>query len=135
MKTGKAGKRGSAAKGRVAPKSVEDYLASVPEPARSTLKKIRAAIRSAAPKDATEVISYGIPAFKHKEVLIWYAAFSKHCSLFPTAAIIEEFKDELKGCTRSKGTIQFPTDKPLSPALIKKMVRARVARVESKKKR
>ena len=135
MKTGKAGTRGSAAKGRVAPKSVDDYLASVPEPARSTLKKIRAAIRSAAPKDATEVISYGIPAFKHKEVLIWYAAFSKHCSLFPTAAIIEEFKDELKGCTRSKGTIQFPTDKPLSPALIKKMVRARVARVESKKKR
>ena len=135
MKTVKAGTRGSAAKGRVAPKSVDDYLASVPEPARSTLKKIRAAIRSAAPKDATEVISYGIPAFKHKEVLIWYAAFSKHCSLFPTAAIIEEFKDELKGCTRSKGTIQFPTDKPLSPALIKKMVRARVARVESKKKR
>ena len=99
------------------------------------MRKIRATIRSAAPDEATEVISYGIPAFKHNEVLIWYAAFAKHCSLFPTVAIIEKFKDELKGCTLSKGTIQFPTDKPLSAALIKKMVKARVAHLESKKKR
>jgi uncharacterized protein YdhG (YjbR/CyaY superfamily) len=46
------------------------------------------------PPGATEIISYGIPAFKHKEALIWYAGFSNHCSLFPTAAIIEAFKDE-----------------------------------------
>ncbi len=134
MKKAKAIKRGSATKGRVAPKSVDDYLSTVPEPALSTLKKIRAAIRSAAPPEATEVISYGIPAFRHKQVLMWYAAFSKHCSLFPTGAIIEKFKDELKGCTISKGTIQFPTDKPLSSALIKKMVKARIAQIESKKK-
>lgn len=135
MKTVKAGKRGSTAKGKRGPKSVDEYLAAVPEPGRGTLKKLRAAIRSAAPPEATEVISYRIPAFKHKEVLIWYAAFSNHCSLFPTGAIIEAFKDELKSCTLSKGTIQFPTDKPLPAALVKKMVKARVAQIESKKKR
>ncbi len=68
-------------------------------------------------------------------MLVWYAAFSNHCSLFPTAAIIEEFKDELKGRTLSKGTVQFPTDKPLPAVLVKKMVKARVAQIESKKKR
>src|SRR5579864_847450 len=134
MKQAKSSARGSTAAKRGVPKTVDEYLAGVPEPARSTLKKIRAAIRSAAPPEATEVISYGIPAFKHKQVLIWYAAFSKHCSLFPAGAIIEKFKDELKGCTISKGTVQFPTDKPLSAALIKKMVKARIAQIESKKK-
>lgn len=74
------------------------------------------------PKDATEVISYGIPAFKHKRVLVWYAAFADHCSLFPTAAVIEKFKDELKGFSTSKGTIHFPLSKPLPVALIKKIV-------------
>jgi uncharacterized protein YdhG (YjbR/CyaY superfamily) len=66
-------------------------------------------------------------------VLVWYAAFSNHCSLFPTAAIIEKFKNELKGFPTSKGTIHFPTDKPLPTALIKKLVKARVAQTESKK--
>ena len=60
----------------------------VPEPARSTLNKIRAVIRSVVPPEATETISYRIPAFRHKEVLVWLAAFSDHCSLFPTAAVI-----------------------------------------------
>ena len=118
-----------------APKDVNAYLARVPEPARSTLNKIRTAIRSAAPPEATEVISYGIPAFKHKGVLVWYAAFSDHCSLFPTAAVIEAFKTELKGFSTSKGTILFPTDKPLPVSLVKKMVKARVAQVEGKKRR
>ena len=87
---------------------------------------MRRAIRAAAPKEATEVISYGIPAFRHKKVLVYYAAFAKHCSFFPTAAGIAQFADELKGYTISKGTIQFPVDKPLPAALIKKMVKARV---------
>jgi uncharacterized protein YdhG (YjbR/CyaY superfamily) len=134
MKKQKSSKRISASKASGPAKSIEEYLAGVPEPARSTLSKVRAAIRSAAPPEATETISYRIPAFKYKEVLIWFAAFSKHCSLFPTAAVIEKFKDELKGFTISKGTIQFPTDKPLPAALINKMVKARVAQVESKKR-
>jgi uncharacterized protein YdhG (YjbR/CyaY superfamily) len=135
MKKARSGNRSSAAKGNGAPKNVDEYLAGVPEPARSTLNKIRVAIRSAVPTEATEAISYGIPAFKHKGSLVWYAAFSNHCSLFPTASVIEAFKSELKGFSTSKGTIHFPTDKPLPTALVKKLVKARVAQNESKKRR
>jgi len=120
-------KRGSA-------KTADEYLAAVPEPARSTLEKVRAAIRAAAPAESTEVISYGIPAFKHGKVLVWYAAFTEHCSLFPTAAVIGEFKEDLDGYRISKGTIQFPTNKALPAALVKRMVRARVAAVEGGKR-
>ena len=135
MKKVKSDKLRSAAKGKRAPKDVEEYLAGVPEPARSTLSKVRAAIRTAVPTGTAEVISYGMPAFKHNEVLVWYAAFSNHCSLFPTGAVIEAFKKELKGFSTSKGTIQFSTDKPLPIALVKKLVKARVAQSASKKLR
>jgi uncharacterized protein YdhG (YjbR/CyaY superfamily) len=135
MKKAKSGSRRSAAKGRGAPKSVDAYLAGVPQPARGTLSKIRAAIRSAVPREATEIISYGIPAFKHNEVLVWYAAFADHCSLFPTAVVIEAFKDELKRFSLSKGTIQFPIDKALPAALVKRMVKARLAQIKTKKHR
>jgi len=121
-------KRTGAAKSKGAPRTVDEYLADLPEPARSTLSRLRAAIRSVVPAETTEVISYGIPAFKHKKVLVWYAAFSNHCSLFPTNGVIEEFKDELKSYVLSKGTIQFPVDKPLPASLVKKLVKARVAR-------
>jgi len=134
MRKVKSGNRSSAAKGKGAPKNVDEYLAGVPEPARGTLNKIRAAIRSAVPPEATEAISYGIPTFKYKGPLVWFAAFSNHCSLFPTASVIEAFKNELKGFSTSKGTIHFPTDKPLPTALVKKLVRARVAQNESKKR-
>ena len=130
VKKRKPGNRRPAAGRKSAATSVDEYLARVPEPARSTLNKIRAAIRAAAPRETAEVISYGIPAFKYKKVLVWFAAFSKHCSFFPTAAVIDEFKDELKGFSISKGTIQFPTNKPLPSALVKKMVKARLARIE-----
>jgi uncharacterized protein YdhG (YjbR/CyaY superfamily) len=76
----KAKVRGSTAKRNVAPKNTDEYLARVSEPARSTLKKIRAAIRSVMPPEATEAISYGIPAFKCKGPLVWFAAFPNHCS-------------------------------------------------------
>ena len=135
MKRVKSGNRSSAAKGNGAPKNVDEYLAGVPEPARGTLNKIRAAIRSAVPPEATEAISYGIPTFKYKGPLVWFAAFSNHCSLFPTASVIEAFKNELKGFSTSKGTIHFATDKPLPTALVKKLVKARVAQNEGKKRR
>ena len=105
MKKAKSANRGSIAQGKGAPKSVDEYLAGVPEPARSSLNKIRAAIRSAVPQEATETISYRIPAFKYKGVLVWFAAFSDHCSLFPTASVVAAFKNELKGFSTSKGTI------------------------------
>src|SRR2546429_5884343 len=104
MKKLKSGNRRSAAKGKGAPKNVDEYLAGVPEPARSALNKIRAAIRCAVPPEATETISYGIPAFKHKGVLVWFAAFSTNCSLFPTASAVEAFKNELRDFSTSKGT-------------------------------
>ena len=130
-----SGTRRSAAARKGAPITVDEYLARVPEPAHSTLKKMRAVIRSAVPPDATETISYRMPAFKHKSVLVWYAAFANHCSLFPTSSIVEAFRDELKGFTTSKGTIQFPTDKPLPIALLKRLVKARVAQNEGKRRR
>jgi uncharacterized protein YdhG (YjbR/CyaY superfamily) len=135
VKKAKSGKRSSAVKGTSAPKNFDEYLAGVPEHARSTLKKLRATIRSVVPAEATETISYRIPAFKHNGVLVWFAAFSNHSSLFPTASVIEAFKNELKGFSTSKGTIHFPADKPLPITLIKKLVRERVAQNESKKRR
>ena len=89
------------------------------------LKKLRAAMRSVAPKGAAEVISYRIPAFKYGRVALWYAAFSDHCSLFPTTSVMEKFKDELKNYRVSKGTLHFPLDEPLPTALIKKIAKAR----------
>lgn len=123
------------AKASSAPKDTDEYLAAVPEPARSTLKKIRAAIRSAVPAEATEAISYGMPAFKYKGALVWFAAFSDHCSFFPgSGRVIAAFQDELEKFQTSKGTIRFPVDKPLSAALVKKIVKARIAENERKKK-
>jgi len=116
------------------PKNIDEYLAGVPEPARTTLRKMRAVILSAAPKSTEEIISYKIPAFRYKGVLVWFAAFADHCSFFPTAAVIEAFRDDLRGYTLSKGTIQFPLNKPLPAALVKKMVRLRVALVRGTKR-
>jgi uncharacterized protein YdhG (YjbR/CyaY superfamily) len=131
MKKVKGRNRSSAVKRTAG--TVDEYFASVPEPARTMLNKIRAIIRSVVPEQATEVISYGIPAFRHKKVLVWFAAFSDHCSLFPTASVIEAFRDELKGFSTSKGTIHFPLDKPVPTALIRRLVKARVAQSESQK--
>jgi len=116
------------------PQTFDEYVATAPQPARAMLRKMRSIIRSAAPRRATETISYRIPAFRHKGILVWFAAFSDHCSLFPTASVIAEFRSELKNFSTSKGTVHFPLDKPLPVALIKKMVRARVAQTQAQKK-
>lgn len=125
----KSAKAKEAAKDGVA--AVEAYLAKVPEPARTTLKKMRAMIKAAAPKEAIEELSYGVPAFRYKGGLVGYAAFKKHCSFFPMqASLTDAMKDELKDYRTSKGTLQFGVDKPLPAALVKKMVKARVAENE-----
>ena len=114
--------------GRKIAKSPDEYLAEIPEPAHSTLQHVRKVIWSVVPKETTEVISYGIPMFKYNGMLVGYAAFKKHCSLFPTGSgVLDNFEKELKGYRTSKGTIQFPPDKPLPDALIKKIVKARVS--------
>ncbi len=127
MKTKRPGADPAIRKARVSPQNVDQYLAATPEPARAQLVKMRAAIRSVLPPETTEVISYKIPAFKLKKILVWFAAFKDHCSLFPTAAILQQFKTELAGYKTSKGTVQFPLDKPLPVPLIKKLVKARLA--------
>ena len=114
--------------GAKVPKTPDEYLAGTPEPARSTLEHVRKVIWSVVPKETTEVISYRIPMFKYRGMLVGYAAFAKHCSLFPTGSgVIEKFSKELKNYSTNRGTIRFPADKPLPDALIKKIVKARVA--------
>jgi uncharacterized protein YdhG (YjbR/CyaY superfamily) len=112
---------------------VADYIAGIPESSRKTFDALRAAARQAAPKEAEEVLSYGIVGLRTDRVLVWYAAFTQHCSLFPTGSVLDQFKQELKGFKVSKGTVQFPLEKPMPVTLVKKLVRARVAQAGKKK--
>lgn len=106
-------------------KSVEEYFAALPVKTRKILKEVRKTIKDAAP-EAEEVISYNIPAFKLKGVLIWYAAFKEHISLFPKTNAIAKFKKELSTYDVSKGTIKFPLHKKLPLSLISKIVKFRL---------
>ena len=115
---------------------VEQYLARVPEPAHSTLQTVREMIRAAAPAESAECLSYGMPAFRYKGALVGYAAFKKHCSLFPMSGkLLDSLGDEVKDCRTSKGTLQFPQDQPPPKALVQKIVRLRVAENEAKNRR
>lgn len=110
-------------------KDVDAYLANLPSDKRATLEKIRAAIRAAAP-DATEGISYGMPAFIQGKAIAGYAASAKHCSYFPmSGSIVGALVDDLAEYAKSKGAIRFPVGKPLPRALIRKLVRARLAEI------
>jgi uncharacterized protein YdhG (YjbR/CyaY superfamily) len=111
--------------------SVAAYLRAVPPAPRAALQKLRKTIKAAAPK-ATEGISYGIPMFKHHGMLVGYAAFKGHCSFFPGTAL-NAFKRELASYETSKGTIRFTVDKPLPAALVRKLVKARVAQNEARR--
>lgn len=105
--------------------TVDDYLSKVAsEEAVATLKRLRAIIRDEAP-EAEEVISYGIPMYKCKGMVIGFAAFKNHCSLFP-GHTVRDFSEELKGYKTAKGTIQFPHDKPPPEALVRAIVKARL---------
>jgi uncharacterized protein YdhG (YjbR/CyaY superfamily) len=117
------------------PNSVEEYLASLPDDKRVALEKLRTTIRSAAPM-ATEKISYGMPAFHHRGNLVYYGAFKDHCSLFPgSKKVLADHADELAGYETTKGTIHFTVDEPLPDALVKKIVKERIAENEAKRSR
>jgi len=119
--------------GRDGVAEVEAYLADVPEPAHSTLESVRRAIRAAVPAEASECISYGMPAFRYEGALVGYAAFKDHCSFFPmSASLLDDFPEDVKKYRTAKGTLQFPLDKPLPAALVKKLVRARVVQNQAK---
>ncbi len=107
------------------PENVDAYIASFPPDIQVLLKQMRAAIKETAPQ-AEEIISYGIPAFRYKGMLVWFAAHTNHIGLYPRGSGIEEFAEQLKGYKVSKGTIQFPLDKPLPVDLISKIVEFRI---------
>jgi uncharacterized protein YdhG (YjbR/CyaY superfamily) len=109
------------------PTSVDEYLAGLPEEQRAALEKLRETIRAAAPQ-ATETISYGMPAFKQDGwFLVSYAAFKDHCSLYPaSSAVREALGDELQPYFSGKGTLRFQADEPIPAALVKKIVKRRL---------
>lgn len=109
------------------PRSIDEYLATLPPEQRLALQRLRRSIRAAVPA-AEECISYSIPAFRRKgRLLVWFAAATKHCSFFPGAGPIAELRDELAGYSTSKGTVRFTPDRPLPATLVRRLVRARIA--------
>lgn len=111
--------------------SVEEYIATFPTNIQEKLQKIRKVIQEAVP-NAQEVISYGMPAYKLGKVLVYFAAFANHISFFPTSSGVSAFTHELKDYAVSKGTIQFPLDKPIPYELIKQITKFRAQEVTAK---
>ncbi len=107
---------------------VDAYLAALPDEPRRALESLRTTIRAAAP-GAEETIAYDMPAFRiNGRFLISYAAYKRHCSLFPASqAVLDACGDELERYIAGKATIQFQTDRPLPDALVRKIVEARLA--------
>jgi uncharacterized protein YdhG (YjbR/CyaY superfamily) len=114
---------------------MDEYLAGIGAEDRVALEKLREVIKAAAP-EATEAISWGMPAFKHKGNLVAFAAFREHLSFFPmSTAVMEAYADELGERATGKGTIRFTVDKPLPAALVKKLVKARIKENEERAQR
>ena len=110
------------------PETIDEYLANMRPDHRKTLQKLRQTIRTAAPK-AEECISYGIPAFRlDRRFLVFFGAWANHCAFYPgSAATLKNFRNELRDFQTSKGTIRFSPDNPLPVALVKKLVKTRIA--------
>lgn len=118
-------------RGEAPARDVDDYLAIVPDEARATLEKLRKTIRAAAPK-ATEAISYGVPTFKHQgRPLVGFGATKSHCAIYVMSPnVIRAHAAELEEYDTGKGSIRFPASKPLPAALVRRLVKARIAENE-----
>jgi len=111
---------------RKRPQDVEEYIQAYPRNVQVLLQKMRKAIRKAAP-DAEEIISYSMPAYRQNGILVWFAAFKNHIGFYPGVSGIERFKTELSRFKSSKGSVQFPIDKPLPLGLVGRIVKYRVS--------
>jgi uncharacterized protein YdhG (YjbR/CyaY superfamily) len=113
-------------------KPVNEFLAHLTADKRAALEKLRRTIRAVIPQ-AEECISYGVPSFRlDGKLLVAYGAGARHCAFYPGAHPIEVHKDELKAYSISKGTVRFPADSPLPVALVRKMVKTRLAQHTAK---
>ena len=115
-------------KPRTRPTTIDEYLSALSEDKRAALEKLRKTIQAAAPR-AEECISYSLPAFRlDKTMLVAFGARANHCAFYPmSGSTVAAFKDELTGYETSQGTIRFQPDRPLPAALVRKLVRARIA--------
>jgi uncharacterized protein YdhG (YjbR/CyaY superfamily) len=117
------------------PKTIDEYLAALGDNERKALDKLRRAIGAAAP-EAEECISYGVPAFRQNGMLVGFGASARHCSFFlMSGSTVEDHKELLKNYDTSKGTIRFPAARPLPQALVKKLVKARLAENAARRKK
>jgi uncharacterized protein YdhG (YjbR/CyaY superfamily) len=115
-------------------RAVDDYLAAVGDDKRAALERLRKIVHAAVPR-AEECMSYQMPAFRlDGKVLVWFGAGANHCAFYP-GGIVEAYQEELKDFETSKGTIRFQPDHPLPAALVKKLVKARIARTAAKPRR
>jgi uncharacterized protein YdhG (YjbR/CyaY superfamily) len=110
---------------------VDEFLEGIPPEMRPPLEALRRTIAAAAP-DAVEGIGYGIPAFRYRgRPLVSFGAGKSHCAFYvQSPAVMDAHRDELAGLDTSKGTIRFAPDSPLPPALVTKLVRARIAETD-----
>jgi uncharacterized protein YdhG (YjbR/CyaY superfamily) len=110
------------------PKTIDEYLAGVDADHRDALQKLRETIHTVAPT-AEECISYGIPAFRlNGRSLVFFGAWANHCAFYPGSSnTLKKFRNELRNFQTSKGTLRFSPDKPMPVALVKKLLKARIA--------
>lgn len=114
-------------------KTIDEYINAFPQDIQIILEKMRQTIQKAAP-EAIEAISYQMPGFKLNGSLVWFAAFKNHIGFYPTPSGIESFKKELSQYKTSKGTVQFPLDKPIPYDLVERIVLFRMKENLAKKK-
>ncbi len=118
-------------KTRAKPKTIDAYLAALSEDKRAALQRLRKLIAACAP-DAEECMSYQLPAFRlDGKVLVWFGAGANHCALYP-GAVLDAFEAELQRYDTSKGTVRFQPSSPLPANLVRKLVKARIAKNSAK---
>jgi len=116
-----------------ATRNVDAYIKAAPKEARAKLTQLRRIIKATSPK-AEESISYKMPYYNYYGALIWFAAFKNHVGIFLRPPVIAEHKKELKGYETTKSAVHLPLDRPLPVALIRKLIKARMAKNESMKR-